>query len=103
MVQHAAAIDVVEGPEAGAGQVQQRAILEADVVQPPRRGARLRHPLRLGGAIEPGDLPRPPQLLHLLRQHDGAIARPAAGHQRAQGLPGRALAAEDPVIHLPQV
>ena len=103
MVQHAAAVDVIEQSQAGAGQVQQRPLLPDDIGQFPSLCPALGDAQGGGGAIQPGHLARAVQAGHLLRQHDGGIAAAAAGNQGVQRLAGRPARAEHPVVDLPDV
>ena len=103
MVQHAAAIDVIEWSQPRARQIQQRTLLPDDVVQATRRGARLRDLQRCGGSVEPGHATRPPFACHLLRQHDGGVAGAATGDERAQRLRHRTPGAEHPIVDLAQM
>ena len=103
VMQHAAAIDVVERSQPGAGKIKQRAGLPKNISQPADRGAGLGQLQRAGGAVEPGHRPGAPRGRQLLRQHQCAVAGPAAGDQRVQRLGGRAARAKNPVVDLAQV
>ena len=103
VVQHAAAIDVVEGAEAASGQIQQGAFDEADVVELARRRPGFGDAARGGAAVEPDHLARPLRPGEVLRQHDRAVAGAAARDEGAERRRGRAAGAEDPVIDLAQV
>ena len=103
MMQHAAAINVVEGPKPAARQIEQGAFLENYIPQLARRHAGFRHAPRRRRTIQPGDIAGPPGGRHLLRQHHSGIAAAPASHQGAQGLRSWAAGAENPMIHFPQM
>ena len=103
MVQHAAAIDVVEGTKPGAGQVLDGQGLKTDVGEPPGPGPGLGD-----GARGPRQVrvkyPAPvPAIGQLLGQHDGAVAGAAARHQGQEGAAEIAAAGEDAVVDLKDV
>ena len=102
-MQHATAINVIERPKPAARQLQQRPFLKHNIAKLAHRNPRFRHAPRSGGTIKPGDIPRPPGIRHLLRQHHGRIAAAPTRHQRAQGLGSRATGAENPMIHFAQM
>ena len=103
MMQHAAAIDVVELPEPEAGQVEQRSRQERDGAEPAHLGALFRHRARGLGEIEIDDLRRAARIAQMLRQHDQAIAGAAARHQRAERLREIARAGIEIVVELQQM
>ena len=103
MVQHAAAFYVVERPQPGMGQVEQRPLFPDDVGQPASLGTCLGDCQGGGGAIQPGHLSGAPEVGHLLRQHDGPITGAPAGEQRVQRLGCRTGGAEHPVVDFPDV
>ena len=103
VMQHAAAVDVVEGAEAKPRQRQERAGLEAHVGQTAGGDARLGDGAGGAGEIEVDHLRlRRTGVLKLLRQHDGGVARAAAGDQRPEGTAEIELALEEIVVDLGQ-
>jgi hypothetical protein len=103
MVQHAAAIDVVERPQGRTGQVEQGSLLPGDVGQAAGLRTCLGDPQGGRGTVEPRDRARPFLRRHLLCQHQGAVAGAATGEQRVQGPVCGTGGAEDPVVDLLQM
>ena len=103
VVQHAAAIDVVERTEPGAGQVLDGQGPKFDVGEPPGLGPGFGDGAR--GPREVGVMHRAavPGVGQLLGQHDGAVAGAAARHQGAEGAVEIAPAGEDEVVDLEDV
>ena len=103
MVQHAAAIDVVELAEPEPRQVEQRLAAEADIREAPGLGARGGDRQRLRGAVEAQHVAGTSGGGQLLGQHDRAVAGAAAGDERVQRPRPRSGRAEHPVVDLAQV
>ena len=101
VVEHAAAVDVVEGAEAF--QFQQRAAMEADVGQAARFGAAFGDGAGGVGEIDVGDLGGDAGVGALLRQHDRAVSRASSGEEDAERFGEVQTAAEDVVVDLVQV
>ena len=102
MVQHPAAIDVIERSQARPRQVQQRHRLP-NHRQSPRLRPRPRDRLCRRGPIQMSHPARPPIASELLGQHDRAIAGAPAGHQRTQPGASRSGGPEYPVVDLAQM
>ena len=84
MVQHAAAIDVVERAEPEFADIEQRTAFEADVGEAASLGPCHRHLLARFADVEVGHRAGHAGVGHLLRQHDRRVAGAAAGDQRVQ-------------------
>ena len=86
MMEHAAAVDIVEGAETEIeiGEIEQGADHETDVAELTRLGARLGDVGRGLRQVEMNDFADPTGVAELLRQHDRPVAGTAAGDQRAE-------------------
>ena len=103
MVQHAAAIDVVERSKARPGQVKQRALLPHDVGQLAGGRACLGDGQRGGGAIQPCHAAGAASGRELLCEHEGGVAGSAPGDQRVQRAGRRTAGAEHKMVDLQQM
>ena len=101
VMQHAAAIDVVERAEAGLRKIEQgaRLPLQREVA---RVGTGAGDATRGFGSIEPGDGAGAILGGELLRQHYGAVARAASGEEGAQSVL-RPTSSEQPVFDLAEM
>ena len=87
VVQHATAIDVVEGAEPAGRQVEEGAFREYHVFERPGGDARAGNLAGGCRAIQPGDAAGAPGGGHLLRQHQGRVTRPPPAISAFSGWP----------------
>ncbi len=103
MMQHAAAIDVVEAAEIEARQIEQRAGMKADIAQATDLGAGFGDAPRGCREIEIMNFRRAVPVGKVLRQQDRRIAGAPARDQRAKRQAKIPRAGEDIVIDLVQI
>ena len=108
MMQHPAAVDVVEGPQPQARQIEQRAGMKADIREAADLGPRLGDAARGGGEVEIVDVGGEIRIGEMLAQHDERVAGAPARHQHTERtalapFAGDEPAAEDVVIDFLQM